>query len=86
MRGQMAAILAQDTYDRLSQIAAPTLVMAGDADPMVDPANARILAERIPGAELRMFPGLRHGFTAEKPDEVNAALLAFLAKHAAAKV
>ena len=84
MRGQMAAILAHDTYDRLPKIAAPTLVMAGDADPMVDPANARILAEHIPAAELRMFPGLRHGFTAEKPDEVNAALLDFLARHALA--
>lgn len=86
MRGQMSAILAHDTYDRLPQIAAPTLVMAGDADPMVDPGNARILAERIPGAELRMFRGLRHAFTAEKPGEVNAALLAFLARHATARV
>ena len=86
MRGQMAAILAHDTYDRLPRITAPTLVMAGDADPMVDPANARILAERVPGAELRLFPGLRHGFTAEKPDEVNAALLDFLGRHVAARV
>jgi len=86
MRSQMAAILAHDTYDRLPRIAAPTLVMAGDADPMVDPQNARILAERIPGAELRMYPGLRHGFSAEKPGEVNAALLEFLGKHVAAKV
>jgi pimeloyl-ACP methyl ester carboxylesterase len=86
MRSQMAAILAHDTYGRLPTIVAPTLVMAGDADPMVDPANAHILAERIPGAQLRMYPGLRHGFTAERPDEVNAALLDFLGKHATAKV
>ena len=27
-----------------------------------------------------MLPGLRHGFTAEKPDEINAALLDFLGR------
>lgn len=83
IRGQMAAILAHDTYDRLPQIAVPTLVMAGEEDPMIPAANSRILAERIPNARLRMFPGLRHGFTAEKPEEVNAEILSFLAAHAA---
>ena len=80
LKGQMAAILAHDTYERLPQIAVPTLVMAGDADPMIDPANSRILAERIPNARLRLFEGQRHGFTAEKPDEVNAEIVAFLAE------
>jgi pimeloyl-ACP methyl ester carboxylesterase len=82
MKGQMAAILSHDTYDRLSGIAAPTLVLHGEDDPMIDAANARALAERIPNAELRVFPGLRHGFNAERPDEVNAAILEFLARHA----
>ena len=86
MRGQMRAILDHDTYDRLPRITAPTLVIAGDADPLVLPENSRILAARIPGAELRLFPGLRHGFTAEKPEEANAAILDFLARHAPAKV
>ena len=62
LKGQAAAIAAHDTYDHLRRIAAPTLVIAGDADPLIDPANSRILAERIPGAELRLMPGLRHGF------------------------
>jgi pimeloyl-ACP methyl ester carboxylesterase len=85
-KAQMRAILAHDTYDRLPQIAVPTLVVAGDADPLVSPENSRILAERIPGAELRLLPGLRHGFTAEKPEETNAILLEFLAQHAVAAV
>ncbi|MHB8377312.1 MAG: alpha/beta fold hydrolase [Dehalococcoidia bacterium] len=86
MRGQMQAILAHDTYDRLPHIAAPTLVIAGDADPLLLPENSRILAARIPGAELHLFPGQRHGFTAEKPDESNAVIIDFLARHATAKV
>ncbi|MEX2245488.1 MAG: alpha/beta fold hydrolase [Dehalococcoidia bacterium] len=83
MLAQGEAILAHDTHDRLPEIAAPTLVMAGDADPLIDPENSRILAKRIPGAQLRLFPGLRHGFSVERPDEVNAVVLEFLGKHAA---
>jgi pimeloyl-ACP methyl ester carboxylesterase len=84
LKGQAAAIAAHNTHDRLDAIAAPTLVIAGDADPMIDPANARILAERIPGAELRLMPGLRHGFMAEKPDESNEIVLEFLGRQLAA--
>ncbi len=84
LKGQAAAIAAHDTYDRLDTIAAPTLVMAGDADPLIDPGNARILAERIPAAELRLMPGLRHGFMAERPDESNAIILEFLGRQRAA--
>ena len=80
LRGQMAAILQHDTYDRLSEIRVPTLVSAGSDDKLVDARNAPLLAERIPGAELKMFPGLRHGFTAERPEAVNAAILEFLTK------
>ncbi|HZP58356.1 MAG TPA: alpha/beta fold hydrolase [Dehalococcoidia bacterium] len=84
LRAQLDAVAAHDTYDRLPQIAAPTLVIAGDADTLVDARNAPILAARIPGAELRLFPKLRHGFTAEQPEQVNAVLLDFLGRHAGA--
>jgi pimeloyl-ACP methyl ester carboxylesterase len=78
MRGQGAAIAAHDTYDRLGQIRVPTLVTTGADDTLVDARNSPLLAEKIPGAKLVMFPRLRHGFAAEQPDEVNAALLEFL--------
>lgn len=86
MKGQMHAIIGHDTFDRLPEITAPTLVLAGDADPMVLPENARILASRIPRAELELFPALRHGFNAEQPDRVNRVVLNFLARHAAQPV
>ena len=52
---------------------------------MVD-RQAEKLAERIPGAELTIFPKLRHGFNIEDPDAVNERLLTFLAKHSAVGV
>ena len=82
MKGQFQAILAHDTYDRLPQIAAPTLVLAGDTDPLVDPQDAHILADRIPGAQLQIFPRMRHGFNFEAAGGVNGALLQFIGAHA----
>jgi pimeloyl-ACP methyl ester carboxylesterase len=47
-----ARFLERITYDRLPQIGAPTLVIAGGDDELVPSANSPILAQRIPGAEL----------------------------------
>jgi poly(3-hydroxyoctanoate) depolymerase len=44
----------------LGRIAAPTLVLAGDRDPIVPPRNARILARKIPSARLELVPGAGH--------------------------
>jgi pimeloyl-ACP methyl ester carboxylesterase len=44
----------------LGRIAAPTLVLAGDRDPIVPPRNARILARNIPSARLELVPGAGH--------------------------
>ncbi len=78
IHGQTAAVRGHDTFARLSRIRVPTLVTAGSDDTLVDARNSPLLAEKIPGATLKMFPGQRHGFTAEIPDEVNAAILEFL--------
>jgi pimeloyl-ACP methyl ester carboxylesterase len=80
MKGQLAAVMAHDTYYRLPKITAPTLVIAGDADMLVDARNSPILASRIRGAKLIMFPGQKHGFTAEIADDTNDAILGFLAQ------
>src|SRR5207249_4948452 len=41
--------------ERLPQLHAPTLVVAGTLDEVLPPGNAVILAERIPGAWLAQF-------------------------------
>ncbi|GAJ21665.1 unnamed protein product, partial [marine sediment metagenome] len=48
---QAEASTGHDTYDRLPQILAPTLVIAGDADMMIPAENSKLLASRIPNAE-----------------------------------
>jgi len=78
LRNQAAAITAHDTYDRLPQIPHPTLVMTGDQDPLIEPGNSLILAERIPNAELRLFPGLKHAFHLEQPELVNSVIIDFI--------
>ena len=75
---QMAAIMASDRYDDLPRIQAPTLVIHGDADALVPHANAQILAERIPGAQLVTLRGCGHLAMWEQPAELAQALSAFL--------
>jgi pimeloyl-ACP methyl ester carboxylesterase len=45
----------------LARITAPTLVIHGEADPLVRPAASRALAHAIPGARLVTYPGMGHG-------------------------
>lgn len=61
MARQYAAILAQPRWhDRLAQIRKPTLVLHGEADPLIRPACGEDIARRIPGANFRSFPGWGH--------------------------
>jgi 3-oxoadipate enol-lactonase len=59
-------------------ISARTLILHGDADRVVDPRNGRLLAGRIPDAELRVFPGLGHLLFWEDPDAFVDAVTSFL--------
>jgi signal transduction histidine kinase/pimeloyl-ACP methyl ester carboxylesterase len=63
---------------RQGRIRARTLIVHGDADRVVDPRNARLLAERIPGARLVLFPGLGHLLFWEDPDGFARAVADFL--------
>ena len=75
---QMGAILNFDSYGRLPEIKAPTLVMQGRKDILVSPENAKIIADRIPGAKLLYFENSGHALFSEEPEKVNQALLDFL--------
>jgi pimeloyl-ACP methyl ester carboxylesterase len=77
--GQVAAAMSHKATDRLHEIAVPTLVITGDADRLIPPANSDILAKYIPGAKLVRVPGGSHGFNFETPDVFNRAILEFLA-------
>jgi pimeloyl-ACP methyl ester carboxylesterase len=49
-----------DTYNALSSVRVPVLVTAGSLDGLVPPANARLIAARIPHARLVIFAGSAH--------------------------
>jgi len=78
---QLQAIIRHRTYDRLPQIGCPTLIIAGTEDKILPVENSRILAERIPGAELVILPKVGHGYVVECAKEANAIVLDFLRRH-----
>ncbi|GLZ35082.1 alpha/beta hydrolase [Lentzea sp. NBRC 105346] len=51
-----------DAWDALPRITAPTLILHGTEDQMAPVANASLLAQRIPHAEVHLFPGARHAY------------------------
>jgi len=75
----MQAVIGHKATDRLATIEAPTLVLTGDADRLIAPANSDVLTKSIPGAKLVRIPGGSHGFNIEMPDRFNQAVLDFLA-------
>jgi pimeloyl-ACP methyl ester carboxylesterase len=76
---QSRAIMGHDSYERLPQIKAPTLAIVGDADRLIPPDNSKIIASRIPGAQLVIIPNAGHGFT--EALEATGAILDFLKRH-----
>lgn len=76
---QAAACQAYDSRERLPSIAAPTLVLVAAEDICTPVSCSRELAERIPGARLQILPRGGHVPSVEYPEDINAALLAFLA-------
>ena len=65
---QASAGATFDRFDRLAEIAAPTLVQTGTEDGVVDPRNSELLAERLPNARLERFAGAGHLFFWEQPE------------------
>lgn len=64
---QLAAALSHDARDRLARITAATLVVHGQEDVMVPPANGRLLASLIP-ARLLELGGAAHLYPTDEPD------------------
>jgi pimeloyl-ACP methyl ester carboxylesterase len=76
---QLAAALGHDSYADLERIAAPTLVVHGTEDVMVPCANARLLAEKVPHAQLLELNGAAHLYPTDDPT-VDERIAAFLTR------
>lgn len=77
--GHRRASDRHDAWDVLPSITAPTLVLHGTEDLMVPTENAALIADRVPDARLRLYPGGRHGFFEELEEQVTPEILGFLA-------
>ena len=76
---QLQAAMSFNAESRLREIKSPTLVLSGDADVIVPVQNSRNLAEKIPGARLRIIQGGSHTFFIEQAGEFNRIVTEFLA-------
>ena len=76
---QVSALMSFDTYDKLSKIKAPTLILQGKRDILVPPENGSILAEAIPNAKLVYFENSAH-ILAEEMEKVPQVIMNFLAE------
>jgi pimeloyl-ACP methyl ester carboxylesterase len=77
-RRQWEAMQGFDSFDRLPSLRVPTLVLHGTEDQAIPVENARLLAERIPDAELVLLQGAGHLYHSERAEDADAAVLDFL--------
>jgi pimeloyl-ACP methyl ester carboxylesterase len=68
---------------RLGDVKAPTLVLIGEADTLGSNhiAQSQVLADRIPGAVMKILKGQSHGFFWQAPEETNAVILDWVKQH-----
>ncbi|MEV3859026.1 3-oxoadipate enol-lactonase [Streptomyces sp. NPDC050095] len=77
------ALAAFDLRDRLGEITAPTLLIAGRDDPATPPAHLREIADAVAGSELAELAGASHLAVAERPEAVLGLLRAHFGQGAA---
>ena len=79
LEGRLKAATRHDAYDRLAQITRPTLVITGKDDALISWENSRLLAEKIPNAQLVLLEAAGHCFWLEQPKQSSEAMERFLA-------
>jgi 3-oxoadipate enol-lactonase len=77
---QLEGVSQWESFGRLGQVRAPTLVLHGENDRLVPPDNGRLLAERIPQAELVLLPHASHLFFTDQPEATVSEVVGFLAR------
>ncbi|HEV3055713.1 MAG TPA: alpha/beta hydrolase [Solirubrobacteraceae bacterium] len=79
-RGQLLAASLHNCYRRLERIRTPTLVVHGARDRIIPAANAHMIAERVPGAQLKILEDAGHLYPTEEA-AVDGAIGEFFAAH-----
>lgn len=80
MRRSMEVLAGWSSVDRLAQIAAPTLVVAGRHDVACSPPQSTRIASRIPEAEVVVFEESGHLPFVDEPEALLATTQGWLAR------
>ncbi|UCC63410.1 MAG: alpha/beta fold hydrolase [Anaerolineae bacterium] len=75
--GGIKASILGPLHQALSHVTAPTLIVWGDRDRLVPPAQAQIGQRLLSNAEIHIFPGCGHCPQLERAAEFNELLLTF---------
>ncbi len=75
MRQLQAIMAGGDRSAALADVEVPTLVLHGDADPLVTPSGAEATAAAVPGARLHWLAGMGHDLPAAFLPEIVGALV-----------
>src|SRR4051812_1871458 len=67
---QLRCLARSEIDPRDFRIASPTLVVAGEHDPLIPHCYARRMAAQIPGARFVLVPGAGHNPLTEYPDRI----------------
>jgi poly(3-hydroxyoctanoate) depolymerase len=67
---QLYAASGWSSVPWLSRLSQPTLIIAGDDDPVIPLANPRIMSRLLPDARLRVVKGGGHLFLLDEPESV----------------
>ena len=78
LRAAVECLPAHNVLDRLAEIQAPALVIAGELDAETPVAYSRILADGLRDAELVVLDGVGHLAVSEAPQTVNSLVRDFL--------
>ena len=74
----LGPLLLDGIRDRLASVVAPTLVLWGGADEILDPSAAPIFEEGLPDAVVEIVDGAGHTLHGDRPREVMARIERFL--------
>ena len=75
---QLAALVGWSSLPWLGRIEAPTLVLAGDADPVYPIENATILGQAIPQARVEVLRGGGHLFVMDSAGDIAPSVKSFI--------
>lgn len=77
----LGLLAAEAAFDGLlPHIEAPTLLLWGEHDATVPPANAELMSAQIPNSTVTILPGAGHHFPIEVPQEAARAIIDFLSR------